>query len=85
MLFEKLKEENQKVFDVRQCGLITGIELLEDGKIIGPEVCSVARNYGLLTRAIGNTVVFMPPLVINNEKINDSMSALQRAINKVVG
>lgn len=82
---EKLKEENQKVFDVRQCGLIAGIELLEDGKIIGPEVCSVARNYGLLTRAIGNTVVFMPPLVINNEQINASMSALQRAINKVVG
>jgi len=53
--------------------------------IIGPEVCSVARHYGLLTRAIGNTVVFMPPLVINNEQISDSMSALQRAINKVVG
>jgi len=82
---EKLKAENQKVFDVRQCGLIAGIELLGNGEIIGPEVCNVARNYGLLTRAIGNTVVFMPPLVINNEQISDSMSALQRAINKVVG
>ena len=82
---EKLKTENQKVIDVRQCGLIAGIELLGNGEIIGPEVCSIARDYGLLTRAIGNTVVFMPPLVINNEQISDSMSALQRAINKVVG
>ena len=80
-----MKTENQKVIDVRQCGLIAGIEILGNGEIIGPEVCNIARDYGLLTRAIGNTDVFMPPLVINNEQISDSMSALQTAINKVVG
>ncbi len=82
---EQLKTENQKVIDVRQCGLIAGIEILGNGEIIGPEVCSIARDYGLLTRAIGNTVVFMSPLVINNEQISNSMCALQTAINKVVG
>ena len=82
---EQLKTENQKVIDVRQCGLIAGIEILGNGEIIGPEVCNIARDYGLLTRAIGNTVVFMPPLVINNEQISNSMCALQTAINKVVG
>ena len=84
-VLEKLKTENQQVMDVRQCGLISGIELLGNGQIIGPEVCNVARDYGLLTRAIGNTVVFMPPLVIKNDQISDSIIALQKAIEKVLG
>jgi len=84
-VLEKLKTENQQVMEVRQCGLISGIELLGNGQIIGPEVCNVARDYGLLTRAIGNTVVFMPPLVIKNDQISDSIIALQKAIEKVLG
>ena len=84
-VLEKLNRDNQKVIDIRQCGLIAGIELLGDDEIIGPEVCNAARNYGLLTRAIGNTVVFMPPLVIKNDQISDSISALQKAIGKVLG
>ena len=84
-VLENLKRENQKVIDIRQCGLIAGIELLGSEEIIGPEVCNVARDYGLLTRAIGNTVVFMPPLAINNDQISDSISALQKAIEKVLG
>ena len=84
-VLENLKRENQKVIDIRQCGLIAGIELLGSDEIIGPGVCNVARDYGLLTRAIGNTVVFMPPLAINNDQISDSISALQKAIEKVLG
>ena len=84
-VLENFKRENQKVIDIRQCGLIAGIELLGSDEIIGPEVCNVARDYGLLTRAIGNTVVFMPPLAINNDQISDSISALQKAIEKVLG
>ncbi len=84
-VLEKLKTENQQVMEVRQCGLISGIELLGNGQIIGPEVCNVARDYGLLTRAIGNTIVFMPPLVIKNDQISDSIIALQKAIEKVLG
>jgi len=83
-VLENLKRENQKVIDIRQCGLIAGIELLGSEEIIGPEVCNIARDYGLLTRAIGNTVVFMPPLAINNDQISDSISALQQAIEKVL-
>ena len=84
-ILKNLKRENQKVINIRQCGLIAGLELLGSDEIIGPEVCNVARDYGLLTRAIGNTVVFMPPLAINNDQISDSISALQKAIEKVLG
>lgn len=83
-VLEKLKIENQKVIDIRQCGLIAGIELLSDNEIIGPKVCNAARDYGLLTRAIGNTVVFMPPLAIKNDEISDSIAAVQKAIGKVL-
>ena len=83
-VLEKLKIENEKVIDIRQCGLIAGIELLSDNEIIGPKVCNAARDYGLLTRAIGNTVVFMPPLAIKNDEISDSIAAVQKAIGKVL-
>ena len=83
-VLEKLKIQNQKVIDIRQCGLIAGIELLSDNEIIGPKVCNAARDYGLLTRAIGNTVVFMPPLAIKNDEISDSIAAVQKAIGKVL-
>ena len=83
-VLEKLKIENQKVIDISQCGLIAGIELLSDNEIIGPKVCNAARDYGLLTRAIGNTVVFMPPLAIKNDEISDSIAAVQKAIGKVL-
>jgi adenosylmethionine-8-amino-7-oxononanoate aminotransferase len=46
-VLENLKRENQKVINIRQCGLIAGIELLGSDEIIGPEVCNVARDYGL--------------------------------------
>ena len=83
-VLEKLKIQNQKVIDIRQCGLIAGIELLSDNEIIGPKVCNAARDYGLLTRAIGNTVVFKPPLAIKNDEISDSIAAVQKAIGKVL-
>jgi adenosylmethionine-8-amino-7-oxononanoate aminotransferase len=50
-----------KVGEVRQCGLIAGIDIVSDA-IVGPQICVAARAHGLLTRAIGNTLVLMPPL-----------------------
>lgn len=75
----------------RQCGMVAGIELRHaDGKEIDPvqrigeQVCRQARQHGLLTRPILNTIVFMPPLCISNEEISLSFSALYQAISKVL-
>jgi adenosylmethionine-8-amino-7-oxononanoate aminotransferase len=62
------------VGDVRQCGLMVGIELIRpDGQAgigfdpsrrLGHAVCDTARQQGLIIRPLGNVVVLMPPLAI---------------------
>ena len=81
---KNLKIKNHAISDVRQCGLISGIEISQEFENIGSEVCYAARAYGLLTRSIGNVIVFMPPLAINEEQIHYSLDAIDEAINVVV-
>ncbi|GAB4164460.1 MAG: adenosylmethionine--8-amino-7-oxononanoate transaminase [Terrimicrobiaceae bacterium] len=77
---------------VRQCGLISGIDLCQsDGSSLdwrdqtGWRVCFAARNHGLLTRNILDTVVLMPPLCITPEQIRQAARALEMAIREVIG
>lgn len=72
------------VAEIRQCGLMAGIELRADrSKRIGAEVCLAARAHGLLTRPIGNTVVLMPPLCVAPSQINRAVAAVRNAIDEV--
>ena len=79
-----LKLKNHNISDVRQFGLISGIEISQEFGNIGSDVCYAARSYGLLTRSIGNTIVFMPPLSIEKQQIYDSLDAIDKAINVIV-
>jgi adenosylmethionine-8-amino-7-oxononanoate aminotransferase len=80
---ERLRSELaqlEAVAEVRQCGLIAGIDLPGgDGKL-GAEVCQRARNLGLLTRPVLDTVVLMPPLAITEEQIGDMVAMLGASI-----
>jgi adenosylmethionine-8-amino-7-oxononanoate aminotransferase len=58
------------VGDIRQVGLIAGIELVKDWSTreafdlrdrAGMRVCEVMARHGVLTRAIGNVITLMPP------------------------
>jgi adenosylmethionine---8-amino-7-oxononanoate aminotransferase len=80
------------VGDARQCGMIVGIELMQDkaGKIpypwdqtTGAKVCMKARQYGLFIRPVGDVVVFMPPLASTVEEINHMLDIIHCAIDKV--
>jgi adenosylmethionine-8-amino-7-oxononanoate aminotransferase len=72
------------VKEVRQCGFIAAVELDDRsfGKTgrVGAEVCIAARRYGLLTRAIQDVVVLMPPFCINPEQLTQAIQAIQQAI-----
>lgn len=72
---------------VRVCGLIAGIELRQaDGSAFsveekrGARVCLAAREFGLLTRPIRDTVVLMPPLCATEEELVFAVEALKQAI-----
>ena len=73
---KELANEELLVYEVRQCGLIAGIELRRgDGQIfdrshrVGEKVAVMARDYQVLTRPIADTLVVMPPLSISLDEI----------------
>lgn len=80
------------VGDIRQKGLMAGIELVRDKETkepyhwnerIGVRVCQVAREKGLLTRPLGNVIVFIPPLVSTTEELADMVRILTESIQDV--
>lgn len=82
------------VGDVRRCGLIAGIELVEDvatkapfpwARQVGARVCRRAQDLGLLIRPLGDVVVVMPPLSITIEELDGLMDRVERSILDVVG
>lgn len=79
------------VGDIRQCGLIAGIDIMLDPKTAtsypwqdqtGAKICYAARKHGLLTRPIGDTIVFMPPLCVTQQQMTDALKALSKAIQE---
>ncbi|MGQ9650420.1 MAG: adenosylmethionine--8-amino-7-oxononanoate transaminase [Phycisphaerae bacterium] len=85
--------DNPHVGDVRQCGMIAGIELVKDkatreaypyGRQVGTQVCAHARQYGLIIRPLADVIVIMPPLVISPENIDHLMNTVERCITEAV-
>jgi adenosylmethionine---8-amino-7-oxononanoate aminotransferase len=82
-----LKEAYPVVHEIRQCGMIAGIELRHANGMkfpierrVGEVVCLAARTHGLLTRPILDTIVFMPPLCATTAEIDFALQALHAAI-----
>ncbi len=80
------------VGDVRGTGLILGMELMRDGKEripfdsklnVGGRVAAAAGKHGLIVRVVGDRVVFAPPLVIDEDDIEQIGSRLERALDDV--
>ena len=77
------------VGEVRGVGLMAGIELVADklGKRpfdpalkVGAYLTSRAREYGLIVRALGDTVVCAPPLVVTEDEIDELGARFHRAL-----
>jgi adenosylmethionine-8-amino-7-oxononanoate aminotransferase len=91
-LFEEHLGPLPQVHELRQCGLIAGIELRQpSGKPfppserIGVKVCLAARKHGLLTRPIGDTITLIPPYCITQEQLASAVIAISSSIIEVMG
>ncbi|MES2706992.1 MAG: adenosylmethionine--8-amino-7-oxononanoate transaminase [Verrucomicrobiota bacterium] len=94
-LLEELRTRHPRhVSAVRQCGFMAGIQVMDDafsGKPYpwedqtGARICLAAREHGLLTRPIRDTLVLMPPLVISEDELRLAVRALSLAIAAVCG
>ena len=82
------------VGDVRQKGLIAGIELVKNKKTkepyqleqrVGHKVYRETRKYGLIIRPLGNVIVIMPPLSITIAEIKNTMNIIYGCIKSVTG
>jgi adenosylmethionine-8-amino-7-oxononanoate aminotransferase len=78
------------VRDIRQCGFIAGIEIGNRGgnpypwtELRGARVCARARDFGLLTRPVLDTITLMPPLCTTSVQIKDAVHAIRTAIDLV--
>ncbi len=73
------------VREIRHRGLMIGIEL-EDrhDRLVGAEVCTRARDLGVILRPLGNVVVWMPPLSLRSSELALLESATSQAIHDVL-
>ena len=71
------------VEETRSCGLIGAIDLAGGGHSAA-EVCRMARERGLLTRHIRNTVTLMPPLIVSIGQLARALDILNEALQVVV-
>ena len=73
--------ESTGVTEVRQCGFVAGIEMA-DAETAG-EVCRRARDHGLLTRNIRETIALLPPLCTTEQQLQRTVAALSSAMEKI--
>ncbi|MBM63378.1 MAG: adenosylmethionine--8-amino-7-oxononanoate transaminase [Acidobacteria bacterium] len=80
------------VADVRQCGLMVGIELMRNTKPktsykpedrIGLKVATEARKEGVMIRPLGDVIVLMPPLSISSDEMTLLLDVTHHSIQKV--
>ena len=94
MLSGKLQviKELAHVGDVRQCGMIAGIELVRDkagkepydwAQRVGMTVCREARKRGIFLRPLGNVIVIFPPLSITEDELALLLDGVEKSIRTV--
>jgi adenosylmethionine-8-amino-7-oxononanoate aminotransferase len=79
------------VGDVRQRGLIAGIELVRDratkepypwSERRGQRVCDHALTEGVWLRPLGNVVIVLPPLAVSLDELDRICGAVERGVTK---
>ena len=80
------------VGDVRQVGLVAGIELVKNWRTreafalrerAGIRVCEAMAKRGVLTRPIGNVIALMPPYCTTKAQLQQMVGALRESIAEV--
>jgi adenosylmethionine-8-amino-7-oxononanoate aminotransferase len=85
--------ELPNVGDVRQVGVVMGVELVRDWRTRKPfklveragiRVCEALAGRGVLTRPIGNVIVVMPPYCTTPRQIQRIYAALRESIEEAL-
>lgn len=91
-LLRRHLEPLDHVGDVRQWGVMAGIELVRDrerrtaydpDERMGVKVIQEARRHGVVIRPLGNVIILMPPLSISEDELEDLATVTAAAIATV--
>lgn len=81
--------KSEVVGDIRQCGLMAGVEIFKDKKRkqpfplkerIGHNVCMNIRKNGVILRNLGDVIVLIPPLSVKQDELIYMVEALEKSI-----
>jgi adenosylmethionine-8-amino-7-oxononanoate aminotransferase len=82
------------VGDIRQVGLMAGVELVKNWKTRAPfalreraglRVCEAMARRGVLTRPVGNVIVLMPPYCTTPGQVRQMAASLSQSVEEVFG
>ena len=76
-------DADDRVVEVRRIGTMTGIEVVPHGERTGFRFCTAARDFGVITRPLGDVVILMPPLGITEPDLQQLVSAIMRGMDTV--
>jgi adenosylmethionine-8-amino-7-oxononanoate aminotransferase len=85
-------KELAAIGEVRQCGFMTGIELVADKETKAPfapqekmgiKVILEARERGVIIRPLGDVIVIMPPLSISQAELEELVEVVYQSIKTV--
>jgi len=91
---QRLREfsEHPLVGEVRGVGLVAGIELVgeKEGKsphgtvgTLGAKAAAACLKNGLITRNIGDTLAFCPPMIITPAQVDDMVAIIKQSLDQV--
>ena len=91
LVSERLAEIKELPFvgDVRQCGMMCGVEIVKDkaskesfegSKLIGAKVCRAMWDKGAMMRPLGDVIVLMPPVGIGIELLDELLGIVKETI-----
>ena len=81
------------VGEVRGVGLLAGVEVMADGPNrvpfeptakVGQKIQAMCEDNGLLIRAMGDSIGFCPPLIIDEETIVNMMDRFSRSLDQTL-
>jgi 4-aminobutyrate--pyruvate transaminase len=79
------------VGEARGMGLMGGVELVADKAtkrpfppklFVGTRASALVQDEGLITRTIGDTLAFCPPLIITEAEIDEMFDRFERGLNR---
>jgi len=80
------------VGDIRQRGLMAGVEIVKDKTTkapyqleqrIGHRICMAIRKHGVILRNLGDVIILLPPLTVTQDELVHMLESVEKSIYEI--